>query len=198
MPSTNWITFIHIFSSPDLLGSQDELIVYPWSRCPSVVHHFQRSSALKPLGQSNPNFMWSNQSLYKWSRSHNHVGHHACIWSKPLKNLKRTGRPMILKLGLQHLGLKFFKIYINDDPAMTLTYFTARSNLVTYAFKCLIRVKLAAYDQINRKFHIFEIILMPGGCLAWGLTLLWGYIHDMTIIFKHLFSLKRLANQSQI
>ena len=31
--------------------------------CPSVVrpsvHHFQRSSSLKPLGQSKPNFMWS-------------------------------------------------------------------------------------------------------------------------------------------
>ena len=27
-------------------------------RRPSV-HHFQRSSSLKPLGQSKPNFMWS-------------------------------------------------------------------------------------------------------------------------------------------
>ena len=37
-----------IFSSPEPLCSQGELIVYPWSRRPSVVrpsvHHFQRSS----------------------------------------------------------------------------------------------------------------------------------------------------------
>ena len=48
-----------IFSSPEPLGSQGELIVYPSSRRPSVVHHFQISSSLKPLGQSKPNFMWS-------------------------------------------------------------------------------------------------------------------------------------------
>ena len=31
---------------------------------------------------------------------------------------------MILKLSIKHLGLKLFKVYINDDPRMTLTYFT--------------------------------------------------------------------------
>ena len=44
-----------------------ELIGYPWIRCPSVRlsslsvvrPHFQTSSPPKPLGQSNPNFMWS-------------------------------------------------------------------------------------------------------------------------------------------
>ena len=38
---------------------------------------------------------------------------------------------MILKRDMQHRGLKFYKDYINDDPGLTLTYFTARSNLVT-------------------------------------------------------------------
>ena len=48
---------IHIFSSPEPSGSQGELIVYPCSVVrPSVVHHFQRSSSLKQLGQSKPNF----------------------------------------------------------------------------------------------------------------------------------------------
>ena len=41
---------------------------------------------------------------------------------------------MILKLGMWHWGLKLYKVYINDDPGLTLTYFTARSNLVPYAF----------------------------------------------------------------
>ena len=51
-----------IFSSPEPSGSQGELIVYPCSSVrpssvrPSVVHHFQRSSSLKQLGQSKPNF----------------------------------------------------------------------------------------------------------------------------------------------
>ena len=34
---------------------------------------------------------------------------------------------MILKLGMKHLGLELYKVYINHDAGMTLTYFTARS-----------------------------------------------------------------------
>ena len=34
---------------------------------------------------------------------------------------------MILKLGVKHLGIELYKVYINVDPGMTLTYFTARS-----------------------------------------------------------------------
>ena len=34
---------------------------------------------------------------------------------------------MILKLGTQHQRLKLYQVYINDDPGLTLTYFTARS-----------------------------------------------------------------------
>ena len=30
---------------------------------------------------------------------------------------------MILKLGMQYWGLKFYKVYINGDPGLTLTYF---------------------------------------------------------------------------
>ena len=33
-----------------------------------------------------------------------------------------------------HLGLQPIIVCLNDDPRVTLTYFTARSNLVTYAF----------------------------------------------------------------
>ena len=42
---------------------------------------------------------------------------------------------MILNLGMYHWGLKFYKVYINDDPGLTLTYFTARSNWVIYTFE---------------------------------------------------------------
>ena len=30
--------------------------------------------------------------------------------------------------------LEYYQVYINDDPELTLTYFTARSNLIPYAF----------------------------------------------------------------
>ena len=42
---------------------------------------------------------------------------------------------MILKLGMYHWELKLYKVYINDDPRFTLTYFTARSNWVTCTFE---------------------------------------------------------------
>ena len=47
----------------------------------------------------------------------------------------RTRSPIILKLGMEHQRLKFYKVYINDDPGLTMTYFRARSNWVTYTFE---------------------------------------------------------------
>ena len=41
---------------------------------------------------------------------------------------------MTLKLGMQHRMLGYYQVCSNDDPVLTLTYFTARSNLVPYAF----------------------------------------------------------------
>ena len=41
---------------------------------------------------------------------------------------------MTLKLGIQHRVLEYYQICSNDDAGLTLTYFTAGSNLVPYAF----------------------------------------------------------------
>ena len=35
---------------------------------------------------------------------------------------------------MQHWLLEYYQVCSNDDPELTLTYFTARSNLVPYAF----------------------------------------------------------------
>ena len=43
-------------------------------------------------------------------------------------------RPMTLKLGKQHPVYTYYQVYSNDDPVLTLTYFTARSNLLPYVF----------------------------------------------------------------
>ena len=58
------------------------------------------------------------------------------IYGKNLKKIFFSGtkQPLTLKLGMQHRVLKYYQIYSNDDPGLTLTYFTARSNLVPYAF----------------------------------------------------------------
>ena len=47
----------------------------------------------------------------------------------------RARSPIVLKLGMYHWGFKLYKVYINDDPGLTLTYFTARSNWVICTFE---------------------------------------------------------------
>ena len=39
-----------------------------------------------------------------------------------------------LKGGMQHRVFEYYQIWSNDEPGLTLTYFTARSNLTPYAF----------------------------------------------------------------
>ena len=41
---------------------------------------------------------------------------------------------MTLKVGIQHRVLKYYQVCSNDDPVLTLTCFTAMSNLVPCAF----------------------------------------------------------------
>ena len=41
---------------------------------------------------------------------------------------------MTLKLGMQHWVLEYYQDCSNDDPGLTLIYFTAWPNLVPYAF----------------------------------------------------------------
>ena len=38
-----------------------------------------------------------------------------------------TTKPISTKLGMKYWWLKYYNVYINHDPVMTLTYFTARS-----------------------------------------------------------------------
>ena len=52
------------------------------------------------------------------------------------KNLSKiffsgTGKPISKKVGMYHRGLLSIIVCSNDDPGVTLTFFMARSNLVT-------------------------------------------------------------------
>ena len=54
----------------------------------------------------------------------------------PLKIFfSRTRRPTTLGLGMKHRGCGAYQVCSNDDPGLTLTYFTSRSNLLPNAFK---------------------------------------------------------------
>ena len=72
-------------------------------------------------------------------RSHDQDGHHAHIWLKPSKILTyRTNCHMIMKLGMEQYVLKLYKVNINDDPELTLTYFTTISNLAKLVFVLIV------------------------------------------------------------
>ena len=57
----------------------------------------------------------------------------------------------ILKLGMDHGELMVYKVYINEDPGLTLTYFTARSNLCKIAYCAFTwpRYKVGVYRTIG-------------------------------------------------
>ena len=76
---------------------------------------------------------WRNESVCKWSKSHDQDGRHVHIWGKNLKknsSMEPKGQwPWNLVCSIE-----YYQIYSNDAPVLTLTYFTARSNLVPCTF----------------------------------------------------------------
>ena len=55
------------------------------------------------------------------------------IYGKNLKKSSGTKMQMTLEVGMQHWELEYYQVCSNDGPGLT-TYFTARSNLIPYAF----------------------------------------------------------------
>ena len=122
----------------------------------------------------------------------NGPGHMTKMAAMPIygKNLKTffsgTKRPMSLKLGMQHWVLEYYQVCSNDDTGLTLTYFTARSNLVPYVFVwekgktmdfsetiVIYDLKRATDDRSDKKF-LLTSKLCPLGAV-WLLPR--GYIH---------------------
>ena len=72
----------------------------------------------------------------------NNPGHMTKMAAMPIygKNpskifFSRTSGQISMKLGMKHRCLKHYDVYINHEPVMTLTYFTARSTWVANAFE---------------------------------------------------------------
>ena len=110
------------------------------------------------------------------------------IYGKNLKKIFFSGtkRPVTLSLGMHHRVLEYYQVCSNNDPGLTLTYFTARSNLVTYAFVwetgkpvdfsetiVVYDLKLATDDRRDKKFLLTSKPCPLGGCML----LPRGYIH---------------------
>ena len=105
---------------------------------------------------------------------------------------------MILKLGVWHRGLKLYKVHINDDPGLTLTY------LQQGQIESLVRLngencyKVINGGQLKVNDFIDPIILLlkkmtPRDCLP----LLRGCKHVHNHYIQTSSSLKHLAIQYQ-
>ena len=66
--------------------------------------------------------------------SHDQDGRHA--HSNTFSHI--TNSPMIMKLGFEHNELNLYTVYINDDPELTLIYFTTMSNLEKLVFVLIV------------------------------------------------------------
>ena len=69
---------------------------------------------------------------------------------------------MTLKLGMKHRAIELYKVCINHDPGMTLTYFTARPTSKIFVSKTTWPIKVKFYRK-----HLYEggtnvIINIPG------------------------------------
>ena len=119
-----------------------ELIVYQWSGVrPSIVRRCPQCSKIffsETAGPIKAKFYveppWVGGTIF-CSR---HLGHMTKMVATPIygKNpskifFSRTGGPIFTKLGMLHQGLQPIIVCSNDDTGVTLTYFTARSNLET-------------------------------------------------------------------
>ena len=100
--------------------------------------------------------------------------------------LSGTKKPLTLKLDMLHWVLKYNQVCSNDDAGLSSTYFTAMSNLVTYAFewekdktidfsKTLVvyDLKLATDDRSDKKF-LLTSKLCPLGAVC---PLPKGFLH---------------------
>ena len=119
-----------------------ERIVYPWSgvrrRCPSVRRPQCSNIFSETAGRIKAKFYVEPPRVGGTIFCSRHLCHMTKMAATPIygKNpskifFSRTGRPIFTKLRMYHWGLQPIIVCSNDDPGVTLTYFTARSNSET-------------------------------------------------------------------
>ena len=68
--------------------------------------------------------------------------------------------PISTKLGMLHWGLKPIKKFSNDNPGLTMTFFTTRSNFETWAFiwENVTMMYLCAYARLRYQVSVYTTI----------------------------------------
>ena len=91
----------------------------------------------------------------------NYFGHITKMAATPIhgKNplkifFSRTRRLMTMGLGMLHWGCWACQVWSNNDPRLTLTYLTSRSNLLPNAFEWEIFLKVEFFNTVEAKVII--------------------------------------------
>ena len=86
---------------------------------------------------------------------------------------------MILKLSMKHQAMELYKVCLNHEPGITLTFFTARSTKVAHAIEwgkllqCHLKGKTCS--KLANGLNLYDLKKKVTPEVA--LTLPWGYIH---------------------
>ena len=54
------------------------------------------------------------------------------------KNLQKSFPTELIVLGMWHYELRLYTVFINNDPELTLTYFTTMSNFAKLVFALIV------------------------------------------------------------
>ena len=103
----------------------------------------------------------------------------------PLKIFFSRTRPMILKIDMKHQAIELYKICINHDSGMTLTFCQLRSPMHLNGENQKMSFngrKLARNEQMDRIFMLMKIFWALGVVCSCPTAI---YIY-MTKIFKHI------------
>ena len=101
-----------------------------------------------------------------------------------------TNRLISRKLGMKHRWLKYFNVYINQDPVMTLTKFMARSTWVAYAFelgkllKCHLKGKASRKLANGQNIEDSEKRKWPKGFICPCTGIKYHNIHTRLLVYK--------------
>ena len=145
---------------------------------------FPKFTSLKPRGRLKPNFIWSLLGTGERKFFSNGPGHLTKMAVIPIYGKKSSSlepKADDLETWYAESGARVLPSCSNDDTGLTLTYFTARSNLLPYAFvweKCktmavsetivIYDLELATDDRSDKKFLLTTLtskFLSPGDCM---------------------------------
>ena len=95
----------------------------------------------------------------------------------------RTYSPSTMKLDMERYELKLYTVYVNDDPELTVTYFTAISNLA----KLVAALKTARTSSIVQFIFYFDFGISRNLLRSQNILLVKNHIFSIVLVIWNPF-----------